>query len=219
MAELFGCCNSYVECSNAGHCIRQDYTGCYYRKNLEAGRIFYGKNAGVILEKETKPVKKEHKIYLTCYDQPFAVLTRFEMWKSSISYQLKPDKYEKIKTLFDNLEIPYIENLDGEFEQQGRQICDCRVMIEVGEDKYHILNFDSWLIPEKTAEGIRKAFEAKGIPARVEKIGRWSAVDIPPLRATTQLIAADKIVKPEPVVVEEKEIVYEQPSIFDLMGA
>ena len=216
MAESFGCCSSYAECSNAGHCIHPDYTGCYYRKNLEAGCIFYGKNAG------KKPeAKKDYKIYLTCYDQPFAVLTRFEMWKSSISYQLKPDKYEKIKTLFDNLEIPYIENLDGEFEQQDRQICDCRVMIEVGEDKYHILNFDSWLIPEKTAEGIRKAFEAKGIPAKVEKIGRWSAVDIPPLRATKKLIAVsvDKVVEPEPVVAEEKEIVYEQPSIFDLMGA
>lgn len=46
--EDFACCNDFVACSDAQQCIHPDdpfYNGCYYRVNLEAGRIFYGKNA------------------------------------------------------------------------------------------------------------------------------------------------------------------------------
>ena len=43
----FGCCNDFITCSDALKCLHLDdpfYKGCGYRKNLEAGRIFYGKN-------------------------------------------------------------------------------------------------------------------------------------------------------------------------------
>lgn len=46
----FGCCSSYVECSDARHCIHTDpayATACQYRANLESGRIFYGKNRNI----------------------------------------------------------------------------------------------------------------------------------------------------------------------------
>lgn len=46
----FGCCSKYVECSDAKKCLHQNSMyarGCYYRKNLEAGKIFYGKNCNV----------------------------------------------------------------------------------------------------------------------------------------------------------------------------
>lgn len=48
--EPFGCCSSFVACSDARACLYPHdrfYNGCYYRKNLEAGRIFYGKNRNV----------------------------------------------------------------------------------------------------------------------------------------------------------------------------
>lgn len=44
----FSCCSLYVQCSNAGRCIAvdQDFAaGCYYKKNLMSGSVFYGKNA------------------------------------------------------------------------------------------------------------------------------------------------------------------------------
>jgi hypothetical protein len=43
MPEAFGCCSSYQECSDTGKCIHgnDEYSGCQYRKNLEAGRNFY----------------------------------------------------------------------------------------------------------------------------------------------------------------------------------
>lgn len=46
--DSFGCCSSYRACSDARKCViaDRDYSAnCLYRKNLEAGRIFYGKNA------------------------------------------------------------------------------------------------------------------------------------------------------------------------------
>lgn len=50
ITEEFACCNDFVKCSDAKQCLYpQDrfYNGCYYRKNLEAGRIFYGKNQNI----------------------------------------------------------------------------------------------------------------------------------------------------------------------------
>lgn len=46
--SMMGCCNDFVRCSDAKECLHKDnadYSGCRYRRNLEAGRIYYGKNA------------------------------------------------------------------------------------------------------------------------------------------------------------------------------
>ncbi len=43
--DTFGCCAKYNECSNAGRCLHENLLyskACAYRKNLEAGLIFYG---------------------------------------------------------------------------------------------------------------------------------------------------------------------------------
>ena len=56
MAESFGCCSRFNECSDAKKCISPypDLAeGCMYRTNLEAGRIFYGKNRNVGKKKES----------------------------------------------------------------------------------------------------------------------------------------------------------------------
>jgi hypothetical protein len=48
--ETFGCCSSFDECSDQRECLHPKefcYLGCMYRQNLEAGRIFYGKNRNV----------------------------------------------------------------------------------------------------------------------------------------------------------------------------
>lgn len=50
--DTFGCCSTYLECSDARECIHPDpifALGCYYGKNLSAGRIFYGKNRNSVL--------------------------------------------------------------------------------------------------------------------------------------------------------------------------
>lgn len=45
--ESFGCCARYVECSDEKKCTNPDKMmsfACAYKRNLEAGKIFYGKN-------------------------------------------------------------------------------------------------------------------------------------------------------------------------------
>ena len=47
---VFGCCDKYVECSDAKRCVHSNpfyYRSCQYRTNLLAGRIFYGKNKNI----------------------------------------------------------------------------------------------------------------------------------------------------------------------------
>lgn len=54
-SDPFGCCASYVECSDAGKCVKTDamvFGRCQYRKNLMEGRIFYGKNANLHTDKQ-----------------------------------------------------------------------------------------------------------------------------------------------------------------------
>lgn len=46
----FACCARYELCSDAKKCVHIDRAysnGCEYRKNLEAGKIFYGKNKNI----------------------------------------------------------------------------------------------------------------------------------------------------------------------------
>lgn len=48
--DTFGCCNDFERCSDALHCLHTDnrfYNGCMYRKNLEDGKVFYGKNKNI----------------------------------------------------------------------------------------------------------------------------------------------------------------------------
>nr|DAL91802.1 MAG TPA: hypothetical protein [Caudoviricetes sp.] len=46
----FSCCSRYMECSDAKICIHPDKNaalGCYYRRVLHSGRVFYGKNRNI----------------------------------------------------------------------------------------------------------------------------------------------------------------------------
>lgn len=46
----YGCCHLYEKCSDAKKCISKEKiyaTVCAYKKNLDAGRIFYGRNRNV----------------------------------------------------------------------------------------------------------------------------------------------------------------------------
>ncbi len=48
--ERFGCCARYVQCSDERKCINPDFLmalACAYKRHLEAGRIFYGKNKNI----------------------------------------------------------------------------------------------------------------------------------------------------------------------------
>lgn len=47
ITDTFGCCNDFERCSDALQCLHPEkrfYNGCMYRRNLEAGKVFYGKN-------------------------------------------------------------------------------------------------------------------------------------------------------------------------------
>lgn len=46
----FACCSQFEQCSDAKRCVHENRlysTACSYRRNLEAGRIFYGKNRNI----------------------------------------------------------------------------------------------------------------------------------------------------------------------------
>ena len=61
--ESFGCCSRYIECSDKKQCVNNNIRlrfSCQYKKNLETGRIFYGKNKNISGEKY---IDSENTIY------------------------------------------------------------------------------------------------------------------------------------------------------------
>lgn len=61
VGQEFGCCHRYEECSDKKECIHPDKVHsqcCIYRKNLEAGRIFYGINANQHLQNMQQKIEK-----------------------------------------------------------------------------------------------------------------------------------------------------------------
>ena len=49
-ATKFGCCSRFNECSDAKECVHPNKLygcACYYKSNLDQGKIFYGKNKNV----------------------------------------------------------------------------------------------------------------------------------------------------------------------------
>lgn len=48
--EHFGCCHRYIACSDALKCVHPEFLpslACGYKRNLDVGRVFYGKNKNI----------------------------------------------------------------------------------------------------------------------------------------------------------------------------
>lgn len=49
-ATRFACCSHFIECSDAKKCVHTNKLyacACFYKANLDAGKVFYGKNRNV----------------------------------------------------------------------------------------------------------------------------------------------------------------------------
>lgn len=49
-SNSFSCCSKFLECSDKKRCVHENtlYSkGCHYRRHLDSGRIFYGKNKNI----------------------------------------------------------------------------------------------------------------------------------------------------------------------------
>ncbi len=209
--EIFGCCSSYVECSDALKCLHEDdviYRGCQYKINLFQGRIFYGKNAFKF--KKIKP-KQDYNIYLYCYKRLFSVKSRN---KNTYSYNLNSTQFESIKEKFQELEIPFkLELVEDECfldspERLNPEPANSRVVITINNEEFNILNYNSYLIKSNYAEKISTAFNLKGLESRIELLGKYS--NEVRINHNTEYIKTSK-----PEKAEDKKTEYVQMSIFN----
>lgn len=170
--ETFGCCSHYQKCSDSGECIfsgNVDYLGCYYSKNLKAGRNFYS----------TKPVVSrwtEQKLFLDCYDRNFKIGHR---GSNGLSYPLKEDEYNLLLEKLPALEVPVLtesENNKCIMEGTEQEPANSKVVFSVPEieQEFVIGNYNQCYILPRYSEGIVKALQKKGIIARVEHIGSYA---------------------------------------------
>lgn len=203
---IFGCCSRFIECSDNRACVHADdpyYLRCYYRKHLEAGRIFYGincntgKRANTIHEtvsdvtlpvpesKGREPDTQENfdkSLFLHCLGRVFAIYARQKnLWSTAAT----PEQISSLEKAFDETGIPYKPEIDNLNEcvidrptEEDPAPANSRVVFEVGGQEYHVLNYNSWLIKQAIAERIAKAFENHYINARVEIRGQRDTSNI-----------------------------------------
>ncbi len=195
--HAFDCCSQFLKCSDNLECVHKEDglgEGCSYRRKLEDGIVFYGKNKnifeplkfgrlpeGFIPRKkvvETDNVSRQKpKVYLICYQMPFAVFRR----SKGLSYKLNSEQFTELIAEFVQKEIPYRTKLDLLEDLPGDEVevdgpCNSRVVFKFNDNEYHILNFNSYLIQNWFAEKICKSLISKGFESRVELIGTYSGI-------------------------------------------
>lgn len=127
MPEVFGCCSSYQECSDINRCLyneNPEYSGCQYRKNLEAGRIFYGKRAGEALSQ-------------------FHISVRGSNWWS---YPAKPEQEKEALRILRSAGITRIPEASGS--------CTSRVTLKMDDYIYVVYAPGTRLMSETAAQEI-----------------------------------------------------------------
>jgi hypothetical protein len=226
-----GCCSKYLECSNNRKCLYTTdpaYAECYYRKNLEAGRIFYGINAGKsIVDANLKPVDKlpdpkeiqqDTSIFLYCFNRLFAVRSIIK----DLSYSLSQEQTDKVEVALVDAHIPYKLQIDSITEciidypsEEDPAPANSRVVFEIDGEEFHLLNYNTWLIKKSIAEKIAKAFDNNFIKARVEHRGQYANIDRAEayISGTRNVFKIDVIDKRQaPKIVEKSNT---QVSMFD----
>ncbi len=200
MAERFGCCHNYLRCSNEMRCTYEDdpeYSGCSYRKHLESGNIFYGKNARKnILERHW-----DFPLYIECFEFNLKVTKNIRGY----SYSLKEKEREDLKKIFDTLGIPCTTQLKESSEERGGS----RVIIKMPDLDYTVMNNDGRLIPCEVSQKLARAIENKGIECFVETFRTGTRFDKKQVKKTTKRVEKE-------ITKELKVPTGTQISIFDL---
>jgi hypothetical protein len=229
--DVFGCCSNFIQCSDAGTCLHlsdPEYTGCQYRLNLEAGRVFYGNKIGTAAVAQMHDTKELDKsVFLHCLNRVFAIYKREGSYQ--LSWNLTPEQVGIIEEAFDEAGIPYKPEIDDLNEciidypsVEDPAPANSRVVFEVAGEEYHVLNFNSWLIKKAVAEKIAKALENHFIPARVELRGKYANVtrvepfipEIKPAQTSVKPVEMPKETAQDSSV-EAKVDKYVQVSLFD----
>jgi hypothetical protein len=241
--DKFGCCSSYLECSKLKKCIHAadpDYSGCAYNSNLLAGRVFYGDNSSTqeVIEPEPThkplPEHKETSIFLYCFDRLFSIST---CEKEGFSRSLSQEQFDKVEQAFINAHIPYKLQIDSSVEcvidkptVDDLAPANARVAFELEGEKFHLLNYNSWLIKRSIAEKIAKALDNNYITAYVDLYGQYSQVskinfstnevklvNRPVEQAKPQKTEDKKPDVPKEKVMEDKPVTCAQISLFDML--
>lgn len=212
MSQTFGCCAYYKECSDKGTCLFPNdeiHSGCYYAKNLAAGKNFYSD--------KVKKQKKDFEIFLDCYDRNFKISRRS---RNGCSYSLSEEEYNALRKVLTDESIPFVDATDKAkciMEGNSEEPANSRVEFSVpGIDKIFVIgNFNQCLVLKRYSDGIEKSLKLKGIEAKTELTGSYSHRKEYLPKVKKEKIK--EVIKAE--IQKEKKIECKQMSIFDLLGA
>lgn len=212
------CCSKYKECSDAMKCLHADdpfYANCTYRKKLEQGIVFYGKNAGKKINKKSDSTS----VYLHCYDRLFAIKS---LYRGKYSYKLKPWQASKIRETFSRYDIPFKTKLTDEgcvvdkVNEEDPAPANSRIVFIIDGEDFVIYNFNIRMIKEPLADKIHKAFQRKGIESRLELRGRqYSNYAVINSRRVTH---KSKTMKKTVLLRQNQSKEHKQMSLFDMTG-
>lgn len=158
----FSCCSTYVQCSDAGKCIKPEkMNNCsYWKRNLSQGRNFYS----------TKPKTKERNSYLYLINDGRAF--RISASSNNYSYPLSQGCIEYLSRELKALNIEYTltyQEYTCEITGTPQDPAYYRVIFKIGEYAYNVKNFNGFELTEKEAQAIANILPGAYSPEAV----RW----------------------------------------------
>lgn len=212
----FDCCGKFKECSDVKRCLHEDMlysTACTYRKRLENGIVFYGKNRNVNQsenngESEKKTVEKPKnkavkKIHGTTHITPTikSTIPPTTQWKKFESRQEKIEKYRGWKFISDKANWTKMLIYSG-FYTDVPVPCDI-----VGYTEYDeaVIMFDGKLHTIKPSYLLQmQSFEC---PAKLPSKTIPTDYIVLDIETTSLSIKEDKIIELAAVKVKGREVI------------
>lgn len=171
--DAFGCCSRYSACSDAKICLipHLDYSkNCIYRKSLEQGHVFYGKNAD----------KYNASVYQSFVDNFNALSSNSaDLLRGILYYAFIKKRGTKLIMLADSPEIPVLDRAGflSQVEHPDKVVEKCSVsaMIDACGDLIGTANEwaksqakpDAW----KKRKSVRR--ELPGVKILREELSKW----------------------------------------------
>lgn len=171
--DAFGCCSRYSACSDAKTCLipHLDYSkNCIYRKSLEQGHIFYGKNAD----------KYNAAVYQSFVDN-FSTLSdsAAKLLKDILHYEFIKKRGMNPVMIADSPEIPVLEQ-SGFLSRIYRpemvvKKCSVSAMIDACGDMVNVANewAKSQANPDQWAKRKNVNRNLRGVKIYREELSNW----------------------------------------------
>ncbi len=188
---MLSCCSKHNECRNKGFCVRDPalefYKNCSLNKLLvrEQSPLSFKEPPSIEANFKVKdginiPQENSSKnLFLNFNYKLYCIYGKGFGSSDLLSHSLSNDEFCSLLNAFKNAGIGYEHDMVLELCVDDEDISEpsnARCVLEIGERKYHVFNYDSRLIRVSECAFIKEMFENKGYKCDYEFVGSFSKI-------------------------------------------